>query len=85
MRTFIIASSNINTVFTSEKQAKASDAIAAESSTTQDEMTKLTAAWPGGCLVEIWSSLKGVVGKKMRLGLESSKRENGKRLYQIAS
>ena len=60
MRTFIIDSDNNITIFASEKQAKASDATGAEAFTSQEELTKLAAAWPGGRLVEIWNSLTGV-------------------------
>ena len=60
MRTFIIDSDNDITIFASEQQAKASDATGAEAFTSQEELTKLAAAWPGGRLVEIWNSLTGV-------------------------
>jgi hypothetical protein len=60
MRTFIIDSDNNITAFASEQQAKVRDATGGESFTTQDEMTKLAAAWPGGRLVEVWNSLTGV-------------------------
>src|SRR5450759_6002541 len=59
MRTFIIDSENNITVFASEKQAKTSDATGAEAFTSQEELTKLAAEWPGGRLVEIWNSLTG--------------------------
>ncbi|OFW00551.1 MAG: hypothetical protein A3G20_03670 [Acidobacteria bacterium RIFCSPLOWO2_12_FULL_59_11] len=60
MRTFTIDHENNITVFASEKQAKASDATGTEAFTSQEELTKLAAAWPGGRLVEIWNSLTGV-------------------------
>ena len=64
MRTFIIDSENNITVFASEKQAKASDVTGAEVFTSQEELTKLAAEWPGGRLVEIWNSLTGVTPVK---------------------
>ena len=60
MKTFTIDSDNNITIFASEKQAKATDATGAEAFTSQEELTKLSAAWPGGRLVEIWNSLTGV-------------------------
>src|ERR1035437_3919898 len=60
MRTFIIDSDNNITIFASQQQAKATDATGAEAFTSQEELTKLAAEWPGGRLVEIWNSLTGV-------------------------
>ena len=60
MRTFIIDSENNITIFASQQQAKANDATGAEAFTSQEELTKLAAEWPGGRLVEIWNSLTGV-------------------------
>jgi hypothetical protein len=60
MKTFTIDSDNNITIFASEKQAKATDATGTEAFTSQEELTKLAAEWPGGRLVEIWNSLTGV-------------------------
>ena len=60
MKTFTIHSDNNITIFASEKQAKATDATGTEAFTSQEELTKLAAEWPGGRLVEIWNSLTGV-------------------------
>src|ERR1035437_8902529 len=60
MRTFIIDSDNNITIFASQQQAKGTDATGTEAFTSQEELTKLAAAWPGGRLVEIWNSLTGV-------------------------
>ena len=60
MRTFIIDSENNITIFASQQQAKGTDATGAEGFTSQEELTKLAAEWPGGRLVEIWNSLTGV-------------------------
>src|ERR1035437_10407847 len=60
MRTFIIDSDNNITIFASQEQAKATDATGAEAFASREELTKLSAAWPGGRLVEIWNSLTGV-------------------------
>src|ERR1035437_5886843 len=60
MRTFTIDHENNITVFASEKQANAGETNGAEFFTTQEELAKLSAAWPGGRLVEIWNSLTGV-------------------------
>ena len=59
MKTFTIDSDNNITIFASEKQAKATDATGTEAFTSQEELTKLAAEWPGGRLVEIWNSLTG--------------------------
>ena len=48
MRTFTIDQENNITVFASEKQAKATDATGAEAFTSQEELTKFAAEWPGG-------------------------------------
>src|ERR1035437_5682282 len=60
MKTFTIDSDNNITIFAPEKQAKATDATGTEAFTSQEELTKLAAEWPGGRLVEIWNSLTGV-------------------------
>src|SRR5450759_2120605 len=60
MRIFTIGQENNITVFASEKQAKAGETNGTEIFTTQEELTKLSGAWPGGRLVEIWNSLTGV-------------------------
>ena len=64
MRTFTIDSENNITVFASMQQAKTSEQEGAVIFTTEDGLSELASAWPGGRLVEIWNSLTGVTPVK---------------------
>ena len=64
MKTFTIDADNSITAFASEKEAASADCTTLACFTSEQELEKLAATWPGDRLIEIWNSLPGVTPVK---------------------
>ena len=64
MKTFTIDADNSITAFASEKDAASADCTTLACFTSEQELGKLAATWPGDRLIEIWNSLPGVTPVK---------------------
>jgi hypothetical protein len=64
MKTFTIDADNSITAFASEKQAASADCTTLACFSTEQELGKLAATWPGNRLIEIWNRLPGVTPVK---------------------
>ena len=64
MKTYTIEADNSITDFASEKEAASADCSTLACFSTEQELGKLAASWPGNRLIEIWNSLPGVTPVK---------------------